>query len=109
MTVDEYYDGLMKQLNAASLKKCGKNLDDITTKYYNELRKEDNQREALGEFHGIVRNPFIREWGEPITQDIIVADTSVLTDCSAILSYESEEEKTFVKVYNGHKYERPEP
>lgn len=109
VTVDEYYDELMKQLNAASLKKCGKNLDDITTKYYNEFRKEAKQREELGEFHGIVRNPFIREWGEPITQDIIVADTSVLNDCSAIFSYETEEEKNFVKVYNGHKYERPKP
>ncbi len=60
ITVDEYYDERLRQLNDASLKKYGKNLDEITIKYYNEFREQEKQSEKLGEFNGLVRNPFIR-------------------------------------------------
>ncbi len=107
ITIDEYYDALLKQQNDVSLKKYGKKLDEITIKYYNEFRKEDKQSEERGEFNGLVRNPFLREWVVPITQDIVVIDTPVLTDCSTTYPpYKVDRKKTLVKVYNGHKYER---
>ncbi len=42
-----------------------------------------------------------------ITQDIMVINTPVLTDCSPTYPlYKVNRKKTLVKVYNGHKYER---
>lgn len=108
ITIDEYFDALLKQLNDESLKKYGKDLPEDMIYYYNECRKDAKQREELGEFNGFVRNPFIRKWAKPITQDIIVIDTPILTDCSTTPPYEVDREKTLVKVYHGHKYESPE-
>lgn len=108
ITVDEYFDALLRQRNDECLKKYGKNIDESTIYYYNEMRKYEKQREELGEFNGLVRNPFIRSWAEPITQDIVVIDTPVLTDCSTTYpSYKVDGKKPLVKVYNGHKYDRP--
>lgn len=103
ITVDEYYDIVLKQLNDVALKKYGKNLSENMIKYYNENRKDEKQREELGEFNGLVRNPFLREWAVPITQDIIVIDTPILTDCMSYHPYDDEKGK--IKVYHGHKYD----
>lgn len=107
ITVDEYYDECLRQQNNACLKKYGKGLDEITINYYKEFRKNDKQNEELGEFNGLVRNPFLREYAVPITPDIIVVDTSILTDCSTTYPPYKVDGKKLVKVYNGHKYDRP--
>lgn len=109
ITVDEYYDGMLRQLNDESLRKHGKCLSEEMIKFYNDCREEDKRNEKLGEFDGLVRNPFIRGWAVPITQDIVVVDTPVLTDyCGTTYpSYRVDKTKSLLKVYNGHKYDRP--
>ena len=105
ITVDEYYDAVLKQNNYEMLRKKGENLPESLIKYYDECRKNDKQSVELGEFNELVRNPFLREYAVPITQDIVVIDTPVLADCST--TYPSHYKKSLVKIYHGHKYESP--
>lgn len=95
ITVDEYYDTM--------LNKYRKDWPDDMKDYINNVRrKEDKQREQFGEISGFVRNPFIREYAIPITRDIIVVETPVLTSC---IDFDPCDEKEPVKIYHGHKYD----
>lgn len=93
ITIDEFYDTLIKHR---------KNLSEDMIAFYNELRENDKKREELGELNGFVRNPFIRTWSVPVTNDIVVIDTPSLTDCSTNEIYTEDGERRLIKVYNGH-------
>ena len=101
ITVDEYHDAMINRYK----KICSSNMGiyEEMKDYINFRRKEARQREQLGEISGYVRNPFIREYAIPITNDVVVVETPSLTDCMA--GYPNEKEGP-IKIYHGHKYER---
>lgn len=95
ITVDEYIDSLINKYRA--------HWPSDMKEYLNELIKEEKQKEQLGEIQGYVRNPFLREYAVPITNDIILIETPKLTSC---LNFNPYKETEKIKVYHGHKYER---
>lgn len=97
ISVDEYYDAMLNKYRPC--------LNDEMREFFdNYERNEAKKKQQLGEISGYVRNPFLREYAIPITSDIVVVETPTLTSC---LKYYPHCEKEKVKVYHGHKYERP--